>query len=77
MTREVIRAAAEELGFALCGFARAGRAPHADALEAWLQDGRQASMEWMQRTAEDRINPERILPGVRTVVVLATNYFRI
>lgn len=75
MTREVIRTAAEELGFALCGFARAGRAPHADAFEAWLRDGRQASMEWMQRTAEDRINPERILPGARTVLVLATNYF--
>lgn len=75
MTREVIRTAAEELGFALCGFARAGRAPHADAFQAWLQDGRQASMEWMQRTAEDRINPERILPGARTVLVLATNYF--
>ena len=49
MTREVIRAAAEELGFALCGFARAGRAPHADALEAWLQDGRQASMDRTHR----------------------------
>jgi epoxyqueuosine reductase len=32
-------------------------------------------MEWMQRTAEERGNPQRVLPGVRTVVVLATNYF--
>ncbi len=75
MTKEELRALAREEGFALCGFARAGRAPHAEALEAWLQDGRQASMEWMQRTAEERGNPERVLPGVRTVVVLATNYF--
>jgi epoxyqueuosine reductase len=75
MTKEELRALTREEGFALCGFARAGRAPHAEALEAWLQDGRQASMEWMQRTAEERGNPERVLPGVRTVVVLATNYF--
>jgi epoxyqueuosine reductase len=75
MTKEELRALAREEGFALCGFARGGRAPHAEALEAWLQDGRQASMEWMQRTAEERGNPERVLPGVRTVVVLATNYF--
>jgi epoxyqueuosine reductase len=75
MTKEELRALAREEDFALCGFARAGRAPHAEALEAWLQDGRQASMEWMQRTAEERGNPERVLPGVRTVVVLATNYF--
>ena len=75
MTKKELRTLAREEGFALCGFARAGRAPHAEALAAWLQDGRQASMEWMQCTAEDRGNPERVLPGVRAVVVLATNYF--
>lgn len=75
MTKEEVHTAAKELGFALCGFAKAGPAPHSDALEQWLQSGNQASMEWMERTAEDRMNPERVLPGVRTVVVLATNYF--
>lgn len=75
MTKEETRTAAKKLGFALCGFAQAGRAPHADALETWLEAGNQASMEWMQRTAEDRMNPERILPGVRSALVLATNYF--
>lgn len=75
MTTDRLRALARAEGFALCRFARAGRAPHAAALGAWLQEGRQASMEWMQRTAAERKNPERILPGARTVVVLATNYF--
>jgi len=75
MTKEEVRSAARDLGFALCGFAKAGRALHADALESWLQEGRQATMDWMKRTAEDRANPERVLPGARTVVVLATNYF--
>lgn len=75
MTKDEIRVAARETGFALCRFARAGRAPHADALEAWLRDGRQAGMEWMQRTAEDRADPHRLVPGARSVVVLATNYF--
>ncbi|MBU3665751.1 MAG: tRNA epoxyqueuosine(34) reductase QueG [Chthoniobacterales bacterium] len=76
MNNELIRAAARNLGFALCGFARAGRAPHADRLFRWLADGRQASMQWMERTAEDRADPSRILAGVKTVIVLATNYFR-
>lgn len=75
MTKEEVRTAAKELGFALCGFAQAGRAPHADALEQWLEEGNQASMGWMQRTAEDRMSPDRVLPGVQSVVVLATNYF--
>jgi epoxyqueuosine reductase len=75
MTKEEVRAAAKELGFALCGFAKAGPAPHSDALKQWLQNGNQASMQWMERTADDRMVPERVLPGVRSVVVLATNYF--
>ena len=75
MTKDELRGIARELGFTLCGFARAGSAPHAEALENWLQDGRQATMDWMQRTAEDRADPRRLLPGARTVVVLATNYF--
>jgi epoxyqueuosine reductase len=75
MTKEEVRAAAKELGFALCGFAKAGPAPHSKALEQWLQNGNQASMQWMERTAEDRMAPERVLPGARSVVVLATNYF--
>ena len=75
MTKEEVRAAAKELSFDLCGFAKARPAPHSDDLQQWLQNGNQASMQWMERTAEDRMNPERVLPGVRTVVVLATNYF--
>lgn len=75
MTADRLRTLASAEGFALCKFARAGRAPHAGALDAWLREGRQASMEWMQRTAAERSDPQRILPAARTVVVLATNYF--
>ena len=75
MDKEQIRDASQDLGFALCRFAHASRAPHADALTEWLASGNQATMDWMRRTAEDRMTPDRVLPGVRTVVVLATNYF--
>ena len=75
MNKEQIRAAACAIGFDVCGFARAGRAPRAEALAEWLSDGRQATMQWMQRTAEDRADPRRLLPGVKSVIVLATNYY--
>ena len=75
MNKEDLRAAAHSFGFSECRIARAGRAPHADALADWLADGRHASMEWMQRTAAERSNPDLVLPGVKSVVVLATNYF--
>ena len=75
MKKEPLRAAAVDLGFALCGFVRLTRAPHADALTDWLAKGNQATMEWMQRTAEDRSDPRRLLPGAQSALVLATNYF--
>ena len=74
MTRDEFRASAREAGFELCGFARAGRAPHAEALASWLDDGCHAGMAWMQRTREERSDPHRLLPGVRTVIVLGKNY---
>jgi epoxyqueuosine reductase len=75
MTKDEIRSAAGHLGFAVCSFTRAGPAPHANYLERWLREGRQGTMEWMQRTAADRADPRRLLPGVRSAVVLATSYF--
>lgn len=66
--------AAREQGFAACGFARAGNAPHAEALVQWLDDGNHATMEWMRRTLAERSDPSLLLPDVRTVIVLATNY---
>lgn len=69
----VIRVAREH-GFAACGFARAGHAPHGEALVRWLDGGNHAAMEWMRRTLAERMDPDRLLAGVRTVIVLATNY---
>lgn len=75
MTKEEFRAAARESGFEICGFARAGRAPHADALDRWLADGCQADMAWMQKTREERSDPRLLLADTRTVIVLGKNYF--
>ena len=75
MTKDDFRAAAAQAGFSLCRFAAAGPAPHAEALHRWLEEGLHGEMAWMQRTREARENPEGVLPGTRTVVVLAMNYF--
>lgn len=74
MTTAELRIAASDLGFDALGVARAGRAPHADALVRWLAEGRHAGMQWMERTASLRMHPALVLPGVRSIVVLATNY---
>lgn len=67
-------AAAARQGFDECRVARATRAPHAEALDQWIEAGHHATMGWMARTRDQRIDPSHLLPGVRSVIVLATNY---
>ncbi|MBJ7258661.1 MAG: tRNA epoxyqueuosine(34) reductase QueG [Chthoniobacterales bacterium] len=76
MKKEELLEEARLSGFDQCGVARAGPAPHATALESWLQNGDHGTMEWMRRTAPERSDPRRLLPGASSVVVLATNYYR-
>ncbi len=67
-------ALAEELGFDLCRVAGCTEPPHAAEFREWLDDGRAGTMEWLARNADRRMEPERVLPGVRSVVVVAMNY---
>jgi len=76
MTKEQLREEARRSGFDHCGIAAATRAPHAEALHSWLQSGHHATMDWMARTAGERTDPTKLLPGAQSVVVLATNYYR-
>jgi epoxyqueuosine reductase len=67
------RARAE--GFAAVGIARAGRLErHGERLAGWLDRGMHAEMEWMARTARMRRDPRELLPGCRSIVVLAFSY---
>src|SRR5256885_308386 len=70
-----VRAAARACGFPLVGIARA-EALDARPLERWLAAGHAADMEWMQRTAADRLDPTRVLPGARSVLAMAIPYHR-
>ena len=65
------------LGFDEVRFARVdGLAPGAEALRAWLAAGLHADMAWMERTAEKRAQPELVLPGAQSVILLGVNYWR-
>ncbi len=70
-----IRRLAGELGFDECRVARAGEARHADAFRDWLAAGMHGDMAWMERSPERRCDPREVLPGCRSVVCLALNYF--
>ncbi len=75
MTRDLLEGLAREAGFDAVGVAPAIRAPHADAFRAWLAEGCHATMDWLARDPERRCDPGRVLPGARSVIALAMNYY--
>jgi epoxyqueuosine reductase len=71
--REILRERAIELGFDACGFTVAGPAPNFRHFERWLAAGRHGEMAYLSRSraVEKRADLQRVLPGARTVIVLA------
>jgi len=69
-------AEAARLGFDACRIAPAGAPPHAAEFRDWLAAGNHADMAWMERNADRRTSPELVLPGAKSVIVLAVNYWQ-
>lgn len=73
---DAIRDKVLALGFSKVGVAACQPAKDdAGHLHEWLDRGFHASMEWMARTSEKRADPEHVLPGARSVVCVAMNYY--
>jgi len=63
-----------QLGFDACRFTSA-RAPESAAkFERWIAEGRHGEMAWLARNAAKRVEPQQVLPGARSVIVLAASY---
>lgn len=75
--KDKIKAEASRLGFFVCGFAKA--CPVTDAMRQhyldWLADGCNADMAYLQNNLDRRFDPRLLMPGVKTIVVVALNYF--
>lgn len=73
---QIIKATASSLGFEFCGIAQAKRLDDdARRLEQWLNKGMHGSMKYMEKHFELRIDPERLVPGAKSVITLLINYF--
>src|SRR5438067_7749848 len=75
-TRAQVVALARELGFDLCRFAKAETPEHAAEFRDWLDCGDAGEMNYLARNSARRCDPRQILPDVKTVIVLALNYFQ-
>ena len=67
---------ARELGFDACRIAACAPPPHAGEFRAWLRDGAAGEMQWLERGEEKRCDPQQVLPGARSVIVVALNYWQ-
>lgn len=71
-----IKSKASALGFTHVGVAEAKRLGEEKShLEEWLRRGYQGTMAWIARNMEKRIDPANIIPGAKSVVCVAMNYY--
>lgn len=65
---------ARRLGFEACGIAPATEADGFERFVSWLEDGCAGEMRYLSGEPELRRHPRSIVPGVRSVVVVAMSY---
>ncbi len=70
----VIKSLAADMGFRRTGIAQAQPIERSDYLERWLAAGRAGTMQYLHRNHEIRTDPRNLLPGARSVIVVAANY---
>src|SRR4029077_10747421 len=67
---------ARELGFDSCRVTACAPPAHAEEFRDWLKEGAAGEMSYMGRGEEKRRDPQKVLPGARSIIVLALNYFQ-
>lgn len=73
---ERIKKLAKKIGFTNVGIARAEHLSDESVhLTEWLARGFHGTMGWMERNAEKRHDPRKVLPGARSMVCVALNYY--
>lgn len=75
LTPSAIKAQARTLGFDRCGIAPASGMPELSRIHDWLARGQHGEMRYLERSAGVRADVTKFLPGARSVIVAATNYY--
>ena len=71
-----IKSEATRLGFAVCGIAKAGMVTPAETekYNKWIEQGRNGTMQYLERNCDKRFNPTLLVEGCRSIIVVAMNY---
>ena len=74
--KNLIRTKAEEFGFLHVGFSKADfLASEEPRLVSWLKAEKHGKMSYMENHFDLRLDPRLLVPGAKTVISLAYNYF--
>jgi Uncharacterized Fe-S protein len=71
-----VKARALELGFDRVAIGPATPPEHGPAFSRWLEAGYAATMHYLGRREGERLDPARVLPGARSVICVALNYYQ-
>jgi epoxyqueuosine reductase len=73
--KEQIRRRALELGFDDCRFARADAPAAANEFRRWIAEKKYGEMAWMEKNADKRADPQKVLQQAKSVICVAVSYF--
>ncbi len=71
----LLKSWALEAGFDRAGVAGLEPSAHGEAFLRWLARGDQAGMGWFERRVEARLEPAKVLPGTRSALCVALQYY--
>ena len=75
LSHDTIKTIATEIGFDLCGIARASVfEKNEQAYSRWLEKGYDSSLEYMRRNCDKRFDVSQLVDGAKSVVVCAVSY---
>jgi len=74
--KDLIKAQARTLGFDDCRVTSAEPPLYVKEFRDWLEQGNHGEMSYLERNAEKRTDPQRVLPGARSIILLAASYAR-
>ena len=72
--KAALRQRAAELGFDDCRITTAAPPASAEHFQHWLAEKNHGELAWLERNADKRVEPQKVLPGAKSVIVLAASY---
>jgi epoxyqueuosine reductase len=71
---DLVKRIARSLGFAACGICDAAPVARRRYVLDWIEAGRHGEMSYLARNLQMRLDPGRLLPGARSVIMVAWLY---